>query len=308
MTAAETYHYERGRLEQYRAAYNQRMACAPTNGARGQIVAEGDALEARVNQLADQVRAEARNAVIPVAYGAVEQRYRAAVGAIRKAVFPSAFWSIAPAPDPRHVDELRLIENRWARAISLTEREEVARVAEELAHELVRNGKRRRRDAAAPDSQAARRFSESAQYIRRAIGEVRTAAPWWNPIDQHAARLKTEPYEHELIRLERRWELATADKDRDAIARAAELLADRTQETLPGAPQDRQRTNLFKGEAVSHAPATSSRGEVRAVVDRIMGPTHPEDQTAKPTDWKTIALLGAAGVGALYVGSRLLLR
>jgi hypothetical protein len=41
-------------------------------------------------------------------------------------------------------------------------------------------------------------------------------------------------------------------------------LADRVQETLPGAPQDRRRTNLFKGEQQTSTPETSYAGELAA--------------------------------------------
>src|SRR5262249_40642568 len=46
------------------------------------------------------------------------------------------------------------------------------------------------------------------------------------------------------------------------IARDAELLADRAQENLPGAPQDRPRTNLYPGEVPKGTPATSYTGEL----------------------------------------------
>src|SRR5206468_3585035 len=76
-------------------------------------------------------------------------------------------------------------------------------------------------------------------------------------VDAYASTLKTETVRNELRRLEALWMHATTDIDRARIARDAELLADRTEENLPGAPQDRARTNLRPGEQASATPATS---------------------------------------------------
>ncbi|MCU1279477.1 MAG: hypothetical protein JWM53_3023 [bacterium] len=136
MTSAEQYQYERGRLEQYRATLRQRMRCAPTDAARKQILDEGDALTARLEQLADEVRGEAaRNAASPAA----ERRYDTAICSVRCVVFPSALWSLAPPAEAEHVGELHRIEGKWTLANSPRERAAVAEDAELLARRLTRN-------------------------------------------------------------------------------------------------------------------------------------------------------------------------
>lgn len=130
MTSAEQYQYERGRLEEYRASLYQRMRCAPTDAARKQILDEGDALAARLDQLGDQVRGEAaRNAASPSA----ESRYDTAICDVRCVMFPSALWSLAPPVEAEHVGELHRIEGRWRLAQSPGERAVLAGDAERLA-------------------------------------------------------------------------------------------------------------------------------------------------------------------------------
>lgn len=106
------------------------------------------------------------------------------------------------------------------------------------------------------------RYTAAVSYVRRAVDTVERTG--WNSslVDWYAARNRTEPARDELAHVEARWLRATNDIDRARIARDAELLADHTQETLPGAPQDRARTNLWKGEIATSTAATSYADEL----------------------------------------------
>ena len=112
------------------------------------------------------------------------------------------------------------------------------------------------------------RYTAATEYVRRAITAVESKPlayaidPVTGLIEWYAGRTKTEPARNELMRIEARWMRATSEIERARIARDAELLADRVQETLPGAPQDRKRTNLYAGEHQTSTPATSYYGEV----------------------------------------------
>src|SRR5579862_3628522 len=111
------------------------------------------------------------------------------------------------------------------------------------------------------------RFKDASAYVHRAIAVVENGPPTFDPltgaIEWYAGRKKTESARTEVDRIEARWLRATTDVDRARIARDAELLADRVQESLPGAPQDRKRTNLFKGEKETSTPASSYAQETR---------------------------------------------
>src|SRR5690242_17579220 len=102
---------------------------------------------------------------------------------------------------------------------------------------------------------AEERYRAATRYVERAMGEVERGSLWsyLHPltagIETVAGVYKTETAHHDLDRIEARWLRAASDGERAQIAREAELLADRVQENLPGAPQDRQRTNLVLGEA-----------------------------------------------------------
>jgi hypothetical protein len=111
------------------------------------------------------------------------------------------------------------------------------------------------------------RYSAATAYVRRAIDAVKPSVFYWvSPItgiaSWYAGHEKTKLWEGELQRIEDRWLRAKSDAERAKVARDAELLADRVQEILPGAPQDRARTNLYKGEVQTHTEATSYLGEV----------------------------------------------
>jgi hypothetical protein len=112
------------------------------------------------------------------------------------------------------------------------------------------------------------RYKAATAYVRRAV-EIVEALPIayhadavTGAIEWYAGKQKTAPARDELARLEARWLRASTDDERTKIARDAELLADRVEEGLPGAPQDRQRTNLFKGETPKGTPMTSYADEV----------------------------------------------
>jgi hypothetical protein len=112
------------------------------------------------------------------------------------------------------------------------------------------------------------RYAAATAYVRRAVEHAEKipftylADPITGGIEWYASKLKTQPARADLGHIESRWLRATNDVDRARVARDAEYLADRVQETLPGAPQDRKRTNLFPGEVPAGTPATSYYDEV----------------------------------------------
>jgi hypothetical protein len=111
------------------------------------------------------------------------------------------------------------------------------------------------------------RYQAATDYVRKAVATVETQNVGYtlDPVtgiaEWYAGRTKTAPVRDELSRIEDRWKKASGD-ERAKIASDAEGLADRTQESLPGAPQDRKRTNLYKGEKPTATAATSYEKEV----------------------------------------------
>lgn len=358
-TNREAYEYERGRYDHYNATARQRMQCAPTPAANERIYQEGQDIRARLDQLADAVRAE-RNAMVRPAAAATARRYEAAICAVRCVLFPSGVWILTPAAPSEGADELARIERQWSRAADDAERVRVADDAERLAsrttgrnaatvdqsidlsrqigfeegryyefrrtldarlrcagpadrdaivreaeaikrrmENLLRTAREMQRNATPAKPRAPsveERYHAAVDYVRRALAVIAPSIfEFW---ERSAYETKTAPYKNELQRIEARWSVAKTDAERAAVARDAELLADHTQETMPGAPQDRQRTNLFKGETPQHAPATSYLGEL----------THSQPSSAVPVvrddgaSWKkyaAVAALGAGGVLAL---------
>ena len=106
------------------------------------------------------------------------------------------------------------------------------------------------------------RYKRAVAYVHRAVDGVERAGFDSSVVDWYAARNRTEPARNELAHVEAQWLRATTDIERARVARDAELLADRTQESLPGAPQDRERTNLWPGETPTSTPATSYGDEL----------------------------------------------
>lgn len=103
------------------------------------------------------------------------------------------------------------------------------------------------------------RYQVATAYVARAIASVESSSSLVKVIDRYAAKIKTAPVRDALAQVQARWLRATSEGDRAMVAREAELLADRTKENLPGAPQDWARTNLFVGERETSTPATSYR-------------------------------------------------
>jgi hypothetical protein len=152
------------------------------------------------------------------------------------------------------------------------------------AYALPRNA-----DAASPAAPSAeQRYRDATSYVRRALQAIEP--PAWQFWERPAFDAKTAEPRSELEHLEARWSGATTVDERAKLAREAELLADRVQESLPGAPQDRARTNLFKGEVQRSTPATSYLGELL---------NERSDGGGRNTDWGRIALIALAGAGAL---------
>jgi hypothetical protein len=136
------------------------------------------------------------------------------------------------------------------------------------------------------------RYTAAVDYVRRALKVLEPS--WWNVFEHQAYDEKTKTVRSDLERIDGRWLRATSDKEREAIARDAELLADRTKENLPGATSDWKRTNLYAGEVEHQTPATSFWGE-------LSGELH---QHAEHVPWKPI-LYGAGAVVGVLVLSRL---
>ncbi|MCU1282403.1 MAG: hypothetical protein JWM53_5949 [bacterium] len=119
------------------------------------------------------------------------------------------------------------------------------------------------------------RFHAATAYVRRAIaavedkGVVYAIDPVTGFVEWYAGKVKTAQPRNDLARIEARWLRATGDDERTQIARDAELLADRVEENLPGAPQDRIRTNLYAAETPKSTPATSYYGEVANQTDEV---------------------------------------
>lgn len=111
------------------------------------------------------------------------------------------------------------------------------------------------------------RYTAATSYVRRAIADVADRGvlfaldPITGFIEWYAGRAKVEEPQHELERIEARWLRATTDDARATIAHEAELLADRIEENLPGAPQDRPRTNLYADEIQRSTAATGYQQE-----------------------------------------------
>jgi hypothetical protein len=293
MNSMEAYQYERGRYDLYRATQTQRMQCAPTPAARERVWQEGEEIRARMDQLADQVRAEQRNARPYPSRAATARRYDAAICAVRCAVFPSGVWLLQPAAPPEHAAELARVERDWSRAGDERQRAEVADRAEWLA--AATTG--RNATPKAPPPSVEDRYHAATAYVHRAIAAITPSIiEFW---ERPAFETKTAPYRNELQRIEARWSQAKNAEERAAVAHDAELLADHTQETMPGAPQDRQRTNLWKGETPQHAPATSFGKELGNTL------THTQPSSAVPvtsddgTSWKKYAAAAALGAGGL---------
>lgn len=121
------------------------------------------------------------------------------------------------------------------------------------------------------------RYAAATAYVRRAISTVEDRGlayaidPITGLVEWYAGKTKTTEPRNELAHIQARWLRATTDDERAKIARDAELLADRVEESLPGAPQDRARTNLYKGETPKGTPATSYAQEVDNQAGEVWG-------------------------------------
>ena len=138
------------------------------------------------------------------------------------------------------------------------------------------------------------RYHDAIAYIDRAIDVVDNSGAW---IDREFANPhKIEVPRYEVKQLRARWLRSTSDAERTHVARDAELLADRVEENLPGAPQDRKRTNLFKGETPTATPATRYGAEL---AHRAVAAWDWFNQEAKQASTPASLLLWG---GALAVG------
>jgi hypothetical protein len=149
------------------------------------------------------------------------------------------------------------------------------------------------------------RYRAATAYVRRAIvavedrGVVYAIDPVTGFVEWYAGNVKTGQPRADLARIEARWLRATRDDERAQIARDAELLADRVEENVPGAPQDRLRTNLYSGETPTAAPPTTYYGEAASQAGEVWGWVK---------DTASSAAEGAASVGkSLLIGGGVVL-
>jgi len=147
-------------------------------------------------------------------------------------------------------------------------------------------------------SNAERRYEAAKAYVDRAVATV-FALGMYSPMDSLAAREKTAPVVSDAKKLDAKWLRATTETEREALAKEAENLADRTKENLPSAPSDWKRTNLYKGEVEKQTAATSFAGALA------------EEASLRANQLGTLAtgLGGAAKLalvgGAVYLGIKL---
>jgi hypothetical protein len=312
-TSMEQYQYARGLYDNFQATLQSRLACASTSAARQQIWNEGDQLRAQLQQLADQVRSErngfyARNAFdIALDIDTLSDLVRQLDGDIQASQASEQFkvgWRW-------FVDE---VQRAAACAPSWPADHYFSRLVDWLTMFSIEDGGRMLAPprgaapaaATPPTATVEQRYKDAIAYVRRAIDSVTAAqssALNLLPDSLNPALVKTAPARGELSRLELRWSRATSDKDRAAVARDAELLADRVQEDLPGAPQDRQRTDLVKGEVPTSTPATSYLGELASTLG-LPGNDRNSDGSSKTNWWKVAALgLGAVVGGVVIAGA-----
>jgi hypothetical protein len=146
------------------------------------------------------------------------------------------------------------------------------------------------------------RYDAATRYVERAIDVVDNGPRVFDPlsaaIELYAGRTKTQYARVELRSIEARWLRATNDVDRARVARDAELLADRVEESLPGAPQDRARTNLYPGELPTGTAATSFDDEAQRQAHSVW--TWLGDRAdAATSEAKTVAKWLLVGGGVL---------
>jgi hypothetical protein len=121
------------------------------------------------------------------------------------------------------------------------------------------------------------RFRAATAYVRKAIaavedrGVVYALDPVTGFVEWYAGKVKTGQPRADLARIEARWLRATRDDERSQIARDAELLADRVEENIPGAPQEWLRTNLYSGETPTATPPTTYYGEAADQAGEVWG-------------------------------------
>ena len=87
-----------------------------------------------------------------------------------------------------------------------------------------------------------RRYDDGVRYIRRTIQIVEDGPPWYEKVsgivEWYAGKQKTLTARQDLERIEKAWWFAKSEAERAKVARDAEMLADRVQESLPGALQE----------------------------------------------------------------------
>jgi hypothetical protein len=150
------------------------------------------------------------------------------------------------------------------------------------------------------------RYAAATAYVRRAIavvegrGVLYSVDPVTGVVEWFAGKTKTEVPRNELGHVEERWWHAKSDEERAKIAREAELLGDRVQETLAGAPQDRQRTNLAHGEKPTSTPPTTYSGEFAAQAGELWDKAgRVVDEAASVGKWLVVG-------GGIIVGWQLI--
>lgn len=152
---------------------------------------------------------------------------------------------------------------------------------------------------------AAERYNRATGYAHRAIDTVSRSMWSVGVVDYFANQEKTKTARQDLERIEARWWRAATDREREGIARDAELLADRIKENLPGAPLDWQRSNLAAQEIEKTQPATTFSTDLseRATELWANASVAAERTSQGVTQLGALLLLG----GGLYLGSQIVL-
>ena len=154
------------------------------------------------------------------------------------------------------------------------------------------------------------RYQAATDYVKRAIRVVELGAlHTWGSIlpavfvtETYAGQVKTESVKGDLAQIEARWMRAASDVDRTRVARDAELLADRVEENLPGAPADWQRTNLYQGEA----GARDRRNQLRRRGERAgrrLWSWFKKEAASVASEARSIGKLILVGGGVLSTGA-----
>lgn len=144
------------------------------------------------------------------------------------------------------------------------------------------------------------RYDAATMYAAGQIARWRTL----NPVSAIVADVTT-PYYNDLGAIQKRWDAAEDEATRATIARDAERLADRVQETMPGAElKGWKRTNLERGETPKVTPDSSYAREVKDTASEYATAAKKKiEETFKWRWWMTALVVGGIVVGVGVVAA-----